>query len=244
MSRQPKCQGLLLEVTQERAVAKFVVKQGEATFEARFVSPAFGLLQPVHEGLYQNMLGQLATHGLRLNDIRFESAPAILAEAHSSYSINTLGVLVRVWLDRLEISFLDLARVTQEQILEIAGAALDAVQQTVADLAIDTYTLALAMHGSFQDVSLSQFVAQYVKPAPEALGSVLGSGVVYYLGPEEERRSASFVIDVSAVVSDAAFIRTSVILEGTAVAMSNAASMVRDEVFKILNAVDIEINGG
>jgi hypothetical protein len=91
---------------------------------------------------------------------------------------------------------------------------------------------------------LSQFVAQYVKPAPEALGSVLGSGVVYYLGPEEERRSASFVIDVSAVVSDAAFIRTSVILEGTAVAMSNAASMVRDEVFKILNAVDIEINGG
>jgi hypothetical protein len=48
---------------------------------------------------------------------------------------------------------------------------------------------------------------------------------------------------MSAVVSDAAFIRTSVILEGTAVAMPNAASMVRDAVFKILNAVDIEING-
>jgi hypothetical protein len=232
----------LLEVTQERAVAKFVVKQGEATFEARFVSPAFRLLQPVHEGLHQNMLGQLATHGLRLNDIRFESVPAALAEAHSSYSINALAVLVRVWLDRLEISYLDLARVTQKQILEIAGDALKAVQQTVADMTIDTYTLALAMHGAFQDVSLSQFVAQYVKPAPEGLGSVLGSGVVYYLGPEEERRSASFVIDMSAVVSDAAFIRTSVILEGTAVAMSNAASMVRDAVFKILSAVDIEIN--
>jgi hypothetical protein len=242
MSRQPKCQDLLREVTQERVVTKFVVKQGEATFEARFVSPAFGLLQPVHEGLHQNMLGQLATHGLRLNDIRFESAPAILAEVHSSYSINTLGVLVRVWLDRLEISCLDLARVTQEQILEIAGATLDAVQQTVADMAIDTYTLALALHGSFQDVSLSQFVAQYIKPAPEGLGPVLGSGVAYYLGPEAERRSASFVIDMSAVVSDAAFIRTSVILEGTAVAMSNAASMVRDAVFKILSAVDIEIN--
>ena len=225
MLRRPKRQDLLWEVAQERAVAKFVVKQGEATFEARFVSPAFGLLQPVHEGLYQNMLGQLATHGLRLNDIRFESAPAILAEAHSSYSINTLGVWVRVWLDRLEISFFDLARVTQEQILEISGAALDAVQQTVADLAIDTYTLALSMHGSFQDVSLSQFVAQYVKPAPEGLGSMLGSGVVYYLGPEEERRSASFVIDMSAVVSDAVFIRTSVILEGAAVAMSNAPSV-------------------
>ena len=107
MSRQPKCQGLLLEVTQERAVTQFVVRQGEATFEARFASPAFGLLQPVHEGLHQNMLGQLATHGLRLNDIRFESAPVTLAEAHSSYLINALSVLVRVWLDRLEISFLD-----------------------------------------------------------------------------------------------------------------------------------------
>jgi hypothetical protein len=224
-------------------VTQFVVKQGEATLEVRFVSPAFGLLQPVHEGLHQNMLGQLATHGLRLSDIRFESAPVTLAEVHSSYSINALSVLVRVWLDRLEISFLDLARVTQEQILEIAGAALDAVQQTVADLAIDTYTLALAMHGFLPDVSLSQFVAQYVNPAPEGFGPVLGSGVAYYLGPEAERRGASFVIDMSRVVSDAAFIQTSVILEGTAVAMSNAPSMVRDAVFKILNGVDIEISG-
>jgi hypothetical protein len=79
-------------------VTQFVVKQGEATLEVRFVSPAFGLLQPVHEGLHQNMLGQWATHGLRLSDIRFKSAPVTLAEVHSSYSINALSVLVRVWL--------------------------------------------------------------------------------------------------------------------------------------------------
>jgi hypothetical protein len=125
MSRQPKCPDLLLEVTQERAVTQFVVKQGEATLEVRFVSPAFGLLQPVHEGLHQNMLGQLATHGLRLSDIRFESAPVTLAEVHSSYSINALSVLVRVWLDRLEISFLDLARVTQEQRCATSGVSVE-----------------------------------------------------------------------------------------------------------------------
>jgi hypothetical protein len=86
-------------------------------------------------------------------------------------------------------------------------------------------------------------VAQYVNPAPEGFGPVLRSGVAYYLGPEAERRGASFVIDMSRVVSDAAFIQTSVILEGTAVAMSNAPSMVRDAVLKILNGVDIEISG-
>ena len=93
-------------------------------------------------------------------------------------------------------------------------------------------------------MSLSQFIAQYVKRAPRGLGSVLGSGVVYYLGPEAERRTASLVIDMSAVMSEAAMIRTTAVLDGTQLAVSGVPAMARDTVFKMLQTIKLEVNWG
>ena len=89
-------------------MTEFVVKQGEASFEARFASPAFVLLSQSNVELHPNMLLHLGKYGLTLNDIRIETGIPNLAGANVIYGMNALNVAVRVWLDRLEIVFGDL----------------------------------------------------------------------------------------------------------------------------------------
>jgi hypothetical protein len=221
-------------------VTKFVVQQSEALFEARFAVPAFALLSPSTRSLHQNMLLSLGKHGLTLGDIRVESGLPNLSEAKATYSLNILNALVRVWLDRLEVFFLDLARVREDRMIEIAETALETMQRTVPDLKIETCTAVLTMHGTPQDVEVSQFTARYVKNAPEGLGTVLGSGVVYYLGPEAERRSASLVLDMSAAIPGALLVKTSVVFDGTKLPIAHGLSAAREYVFKTLATLHLE----
>lgn len=67
---------------------------------------------------------------------------------------------------------------------------------------------------------------------------------MYYLGPEAERRTASLVIDMSTVVSNAALIRTTAILDGTQLTMSSVPAIAHDTVFKMLGAIKLEVNWG
>jgi hypothetical protein len=225
-------------------VTTFVVKQGDASLVARFTSPLFELLSNSNVALHPNMLLHLGKYGLTLNDVRIELGIPTLAGANAAYWMNALSAVVRIWLDRLEIAFLDLTRITGDQVTEITGAALEALQQSVSNVSIETYTATLTLHGTFQDVSLSQFVAQFVKRAPKNLGPVLGSGVVYYLGPELERRTASVVIDRSTMIADAAFIRTTVILDGALLPFSSVSAVARASVFKMFEAIKLEVNWG
>ncbi len=59
-------------------MTEFVVKQGEASFEARFASPAFMLLSQSNVELHPNMLLHLGKYGLTLNNIRIEVRPYFL----------------------------------------------------------------------------------------------------------------------------------------------------------------------
>ncbi len=95
------------------------------------------LLSSSNVELHPNMLLHLEKYGLTLNDIRLESAIPNLAGAHASYALNALNAVVRVWLDRLEIAFLDLTRITEARTIEITEAALEALQQTVPDMPIE-----------------------------------------------------------------------------------------------------------
>ena len=72
----------------------FVVKQSEASFEARFASPMFALLGPTVFDLHQNMFLSLRKHGLTLGDIRVESGSSNLAGANVTYGLNTLKPFV------------------------------------------------------------------------------------------------------------------------------------------------------
>jgi hypothetical protein len=228
------------ERPEEQIVTAFVVQQSDALFEARFASPAFMLLRLPAAELHQNVFRNLGKHGLTLGDIRIESGLPNLSDANATYTINVLNTLVRVWLDRLEVFFLDLSRIGREQVIEIAEAVLDAIQRTSPDIEMETYTATLTMHGTLQDTDLSQFISQYVKNAPEGLGSVLGRGFVYYFGPEADRRSASLVVDRSAAVSGAAFVRASVVFDGTELQMSHAPTAARDYVFKMLGVIGLD----
>ena len=218
----------------------FVVKQSEASFEARFVSPIFALLGPNVIDLHQNMFLSLRKHGLTLGDIRVESGPSNLSGANATYWLNALNAFVRVWMDRIEVSFADLKRVSGDQMLEITGIALDVIQRLAQDIEMALYTAAWTMHGTPQDVEISQFTTQYVKNAPEDLGVVVRSGVAYYFGPEAERQFSSFVMDNSVVVPGAVFLRAVVIFDGTMLPMAHSPSAARDYLSKMLASMHLE----
>ncbi len=79
----------------------FVVKQSEASFEARFASPVFTLLGPTGPDLHQNMFLSLKKHGLTLGDIRVESGSSNLSGANVTYWLNTFNAFVRLTSDTI-----------------------------------------------------------------------------------------------------------------------------------------------
>jgi len=224
---------------QEQMVTTFLVKQSEASFEARFAFPAFALTALV-PSLHQNMLLSLGKYGLTLDDIRVEGGLPNLSGVNTIYSLSTLNAFVRIWLNRLEIFFGDLARTSEEQILEITEIALDNMQRIVQDLHIETYTATLNMHGTLPDTEISQFFTQYVPNVPEGLGMVVGRGVVYYFGPEAERLSSSLLIDMSTVISEALYVRASAVFDGTKLPRNHGLSVAREYVFKMLAGIRLE----
>jgi hypothetical protein len=147
---------LFSALLKERIVTTFVVKQSEASFEARFTSPVFTLLGPTGLDLHQNMFLSLRKHGLTLGDIRVESGSSNLSGANVTYWLNTFNAFVRVWMDRVEVFFSDLRRVSADQRLEITGIALDVIQRLVQDIQMELYTTAWTMHGIPQDVEIAE----------------------------------------------------------------------------------------
>jgi hypothetical protein len=221
-------------------VTTFVVKQSEASFEARFAFPVFSFLGSGGPNLHQSMYLGLRRYGLTLGDIRVESGLPNLAGANATYWLSTYNAFIRAWLDHLEIFFLDLRRVSQEQMLEIAGTALGVLQHTVQDIKIDQYTAALTLHGIPENIEISQFTAQYIQKVPEDLEPIVGSGVAYYFGPEAERRVSSLAIDMSAAVPGALFIKASVIYDGATLQMAQSLSAARDYIIKMLAGIHLE----
>src|SRR5436853_6448388 len=199
----------------------------------------FALLGPIVLDLHQSMFLSLRKHGLTLSDIRVESGSSNLSGANVTYGLNTFNASVRVWMDRVEVSFADLKRVSVDQMLEITGIALDVIQHFMQDIEMELYTTAWRMHRIPQDVEISQFTAQYVKNAPEGLGAVVRSGVAYYFGPEAERRFSSFVIDNSVVVPGAVFLSAVVIFDGTMLPMAHSPSAARDYLSKMLASMHL-----
>lgn len=220
-------------------VTKFLVKQREAVFEARFAFPAFALIASA-PSLHQNMLLGLGKYGLTLGNILIESGLPNLSGANATYSLGTLNAHVRVWLDRLEVFFLDLARVRKDQLFEITETALDSVQHTVQDLQMETYTATLNMHGTLPDTEISQFLTQYVPSIPEGLGMVVGKGMVYYFGPEAEKRSASLVVDMSAMIPEALLVKASAVFDGTKLSRALGLSAALEHVFQMLTGISLE----
>jgi hypothetical protein len=216
------------------------VKQSEASFEVRFALPVFDFIGSIRSNIHQSMFFGLRQYGLTLGDIRVESGLPNLAGLNATYSLNTYNAFVRVWIDHLEIFFLNLSRVSREQMLQIAGTTLDVLQHTVQDIKIEQYAAALTLHGIPQDIEISQFTAQYTQKAPEDLGPIVGSGVAYYFGPEAERRVSSLAIDMSAVVPGALFVKASVIYDGTTLPMVGSLSVARDYIFKMLADIHLE----
>src|SRR5258708_28849387 len=85
------------------------------------------------------MVLSLRKDGVVLGHIRVESGSSNPSGANVTYGLNMFNAFVMVWMDRVEVSFADLRRVSLDQMLEITGIALDVIQRLVQNIEMALY---------------------------------------------------------------------------------------------------------
>ena len=215
-----------------------IAKRGEVLLTASFQSPAFTLLNPPASEFHEKVYSNLAKYGLTLSDIRIESTLNPLSEASVKYDLHRQNSLVKLSLDRLEIYFFSLNSIDEQTMVEIVNGALNAVTASHPEIRFADFTANVGVHGVFEGGKLEEYLSEHIKQSPEGFGPVSGRGIVYYLGPTGNTKSASFTIDVSLVISGGVYFRTVFTLDGTKVGvtdLTNIAIKKFYEMYKIMN---------
>ena len=223
-------------------MAKLRAVQSDLAYQGDFSSPAFELV-----GSFATLLGRLharlATFGLRPGDLKLEPGQG-LADSALACSLPGLNAVVRVRVERVEANFLELRRVTQDQVAGIILQAVGAVQDLLPQVSFKSHSIGLSAHGLFEDIVYEDFIQRYAPKSPEDLGPALGRGVVCYYGPEEERDSSLVVLDKSLLVPGGLYLRTHFSLNGAKVPLADVQSKASAYVNLILEKVGLEINWG
>lgn len=215
--------------------------QADLSYQGEFSAPAFGLIGSL-AGLLERAHSRLASFGIRPSDLKLESTTPSLTEASLVCNLITLGALVRVRLERIEASFSDLKRVDQEQISTVVLESFEAVRDILPNLTVKTHGITLQVHGVLEGISFEDLIRYHAPNPPAGLGPALGSGVVYYFGPEAERVSSGFVLDKSFVVPGGLYLRANVNLDGTKVPILRLREMASEYIDSALKTLGLELN--
>ncbi len=216
--------------------------QGDLAYQGEFSSPAFDLVGSFLS-LLTRLYARMAKFGVRPADLKLESGQS-LAESALLCALHGLNAQARIRVERVEANFLELRRVTQDQVLAIILEAIGAVQELSPQLAFKTHGIVLSLHGVLEGITFEDFIQRYTVKAPDGLGPPVGSGVVYYYGPETERDNSSVVLDKSLVVSGGLYLRMNLTINGTKVSVTEVHDKVSAYFNLLVKKLDLEITWG
>jgi len=187
---------------------RFDVSQGQVQIRSEFAEPQFGLFDKA--GLfYQGLLDGLGEYGLKLSDMKLEWATneQSLADYHLRCFLLNFGVTLRFRADRVDM-FFNAGRVSEPEITGIVVAAIRALIEVLPDVSFRGHETEVAIHGIVADTTAADLVATFVRARPEQLGPSVGSGCVFYFGPEGERLSSNLTLDLSVPVAGGLYVRS------------------------------------
>ena len=219
---------------------KFSVTKADLTFEAGFGQPEFALFRDT-PGLLRHLFKRLEPHGIRLVDMKIERGSGSAADFHVLCYLFNFVMTVRVRIDRIEVFCTDLPR---DYVQKFSAAILDtlaAVQAHLPDLSFRSHALAVGLHGLLEGETVRHYISRFVPNAPK-IGSPTGNGVVFYFGPEGDRLLSAITLDMSAMVPDALYVRTHVILDAKKVEIKNLASIAEEFIRHVLNQIGLELS--
>jgi hypothetical protein len=166
--------------------------RSEVQYHGIFAAPAFSLLSR-SATLLENILKHLGKYGANLNSIAVDS---LVPNANVACSLVDLGTIVRIRLDRLEISFVRFHHVGEPTAKQIFLDSYAALQKTPDVPGFTEHLLNVHLYAEIVNGSYIDIIQRYVK-TPEVLGENVEAGVVFYLPGDQSQgeRQGSIVID-------------------------------------------------
>lgn len=215
------------------------VSQAELSFQADFSEPAFDIFRDA-ASLNRRMFSKLSKFGLRLSDIKPERGNGSLADLHLRCSLFNFSVTINVRAERVEVNCFDKNVIGSKSFPDAVVEALEAVQTHVPSVPFRTYTWSLALHSLLTGVSQADFLAKFSAGRPEELGPSIGSGTVFYYGPDAERLMSSVTIDLSTLLRDHVFIRAQVVWDAQKATLRSLPDLAEKYAALVLERLGLE----
>lgn len=221
-------------------MARYSTNQSDLVLEANFAQPAFDITAPMGMiGIHKAYIERFARFGLSAAEIVRDPNQAVLANNSVTYNLPNVACRVKFSITKLEISFLNLDRVTNAEAAEIATTAL----RIVSDLLQVRYALfgcIVNAHLSIEAADAASFLAAYVRPLPENVGVRLSTGAAYYYGAMGDRNNMSIVLDSSGAYPGAVYVRIVENIDGANLTVEQIPARIMNTIDQVRIALDLQ----
>ena len=211
--------------------------------QAQLTEPAFDLLAAPYL-LYSSLLEGLSPLGLQLSDIRVETGDGTITGVNVNFWMLDYGVLTRIRVDSIESHCPRLDKVPEDRVAQIFAAAVEAVTRASSRVAVANYGTTIAVHGQPQGLDVGEYLRRYCAEIPQGLGNPVGTGTLFYFGPERNHISTALTLDLSAQVKDGLFMRWYTVWETSSVELANFHRMIRERYIQVLATLGLEDDAG
>lgn len=215
--------------------APFKIAQGDVMLQSEYAEPVFDFLQS--PAIVSNLTQSLSKHGVRLNDMRYETAGSLADICILVYLYN-FSTILRVRLDRVELQAANLQGLEISRFASVVQDVIEALHRSRDSLTFKTHIVTVNLHGAFAGESPTKFLSRYVTHSPEGLGPVAGNGVVFYFGVEGPQLASSLTLDLSVQVTDGLYLRVHTTWDGK-LSAAELATMVRTYLDSVLKSLEL-----
>lgn len=219
---------------------KLEVAKADLTFEGAYPQPEFALFGD-GAALLHHLFRRLEPYGLRLTDMRFERGAGNVGDQCILLYLFNYWMTVRIRIERIEVTCSDLP---QDQVEKFKAAILDvlrAVKDYRPDLSFRAFTMVVGLHAKLEGQQVRDYLTHFVTNAPQGLGPSIGSGAVFYFGPEGDRLLSSVTADASTIVPGAAYLRVYGAWDAKKVALDALASVADGFVRRALESLGLQL---
>jgi len=195
----------------------------EIEYHGQFAAVAFKLLaNPIP--IYEGFLEAFRKYGVSLRDIKYEGS--VLSEANISCTLLNFNVLVRVRLDRLEVTFFRLDIIDEKAANQIAVDAWNVVKATDDSVGVVQHGVTVATHVELPSTLSYDALLQRYVVAPLELKRHTRSGVVFYLGEDQARgqTGGSILLDRSILKDGALYIKVSAVFDAAKIPINSVGA--------------------
>ncbi|MDO8679958.1 MAG: hypothetical protein Q7R30_15660 [Acidobacteriota bacterium] len=212
--------------------------QGEFEIKSQFSNNFWGLLHDVPT-FYNALLNSLGRFGVSLSSVRIEGGDGTLGGVNVSTWLVDFGYLLKIHIDGVTLSCPRTDRVDLSGLTELL-AAVDSLVIGLTDIPCwRSHVASVSVHAKTSE-SPREITSRFVNTPNFPPKSIVGSGFVVYFTPKENVAQSGLTVDLSAISTEALFVKYSTTLVGD-IAMAAVPTMVSSAMSTALNCVGFEL---